>query len=161
MGWLYNDHLTNLSSTGTELANWNWAWQYFLAVFSDQRRISQKLGFVGEVFCLQTMQTQIDWIKAEKKLFKLARVATLKLVPEIYFWSLDKIKQLRYCQAQFQLASQASVTLELRLALLSLWVHPPIHPSTHPPGQVYLSIVEQGRETVFGRKALGWVFSGV
>ena len=27
MGWLYNDYITNLSSTGTELANWNLAWQ--------------------------------------------------------------------------------------------------------------------------------------
>ena len=59
-----------------------------------------------------------------------------------------------YCQAQYQLASQATVPLELRLALLSLWVLP-TRPPTHPAGQVYLSIVEQGRKLVFGRKALG------
>ena len=26
-GWLHSDYNTNLSSTGTELANLNWAWQ--------------------------------------------------------------------------------------------------------------------------------------
>ena len=57
----------------------------------------------------------------------------LEGTPNFFFKSLGfPLKKLNknFCQTQFQLASQASVTLELRLALLSLCVQIPTHPST-------------------------------
>ena len=61
------------------------------------------------------------------------------ILTSLYFWYITyyllhlmlAICNLLYCQAQFQFSASAS-QVELRLAILSLSVHPPTHPPTHP-----------------------------